>query len=689
MLRGIGAGWMLEWYIALDGQTRGPLSTEAVLTFLKTRGRASVYVWRQGFHDWRLADEVPPFSKSAPPALRSDLLKIPRDRVSPNVDGPAQRRTLKLRFVKIGVIIGLVFSSVRILSGDVGQSDLFYLGGYCFGVIALFAFFGFLTGSLADLVNARARARSLRALKNDAVAEQTPASKRFNLVARHWRGELPLWVSYWGVSLILGNVLASALMVLIARIFASKNGYDPIKVFFTITVSWILILTVSCWQVVGTWRSSERYASVRRQQKQPAFWGYVVQILIILGVLANASVLLREGAPQILELSRMAFQNDPNIPDYSIRIMRDGTEVEVVGGIKYGVADDLLKILRASRQIRVVHLDSIGGRIGEGEKLFNIIRGRGLTTYVSAKCMSACTLAFAGGRERYLREGAVLGFHKGAFVGVSEGGLDDLPRTIFHRAGFDPAFIAKALSTPNADLYTPGAKELLEAHVITGVTDGSQFAISGIGTEFTKNEVEISIARALPLYQAIKERFPNTYKGIVDDYYQDLVRGKSQAETLTNLNAKLSPFIRKLIPLSDDDVLVSYAEVLRDQYIALSTSDVTACYLYASGAGEVDISKNIPESLRVRERAVQERVIRTAKQRPNLESDVKDALWDRLRTRLASRGLLDADFAILSTSTVKNTEYARYCSVSIALFREIARLDQMETATIMRSVLQK
>ena len=123
------------------------------------------------------------------------------------------------------------------------------------------------------------------------------------------------------------------------------------------------------------------------------------------GKQANAiNTLLKDGAPQIIETWRIAFQNDPGIPDYSIRVMRDGTEAEIVGGLKYGLADDFVKILGASRHVKIVHLDSTGGRLGEGEKLYEIIRSRGLTTYVSSKCMSACTLAFAGGRERYLRE---------------------------------------------------------------------------------------------------------------------------------------------------------------------------------------------------------------------------------------------------------------------------------------------
>ncbi|MFX7559753.1 hypothetical protein ABTJ75_18850, partial [Acinetobacter baumannii] len=87
--------------------------------------------------------------------------------------------------------------------------------------------------------------------------------------------------------------------------------------------------------------------------------------------------------------------------------MNDGREAEIAGGIKYGLTRDFERLLDAQPGIRVVHLDSVGGRIGEGKKLNALIRARGLDTYVEANCMSACTLAFAGGTQRILRRGAV------------------------------------------------------------------------------------------------------------------------------------------------------------------------------------------------------------------------------------------------------------------------------------------
>ena len=81
----------------------------------------------------------------------------------------------------------------------------------------------------------------------------------------------------------------------------------------------------------------------------------------------------------------------------------------------------------------------------------------------------------------------------------------------------------------------------------------------------------------------MKERFPKTYDNFVDEYHQNLVRGKSEAETIENVRAKFIPFIRQLIPLADDDVLVDYETILIEQYTALNKRDPTACYVYSSG----------------------------------------------------------------------------------------------------------
>ncbi|MFG3756679.1 hypothetical protein, partial [Klebsiella pneumoniae] len=109
-------------------------------------------------------------------------------------------------------------------------------------------------------------------------------------------------------------------------------------------------------------------------QGRAAPWGYIARVMVFVALLQSIGAALDQGVPQVREVTRIAFLDDPDIPDYSIRVMRNGTEAEISGGIKYGLTDDFATVLRASRQIRVVHLDSIGGRLGEGEKLYQLIK---------------------------------------------------------------------------------------------------------------------------------------------------------------------------------------------------------------------------------------------------------------------------------------------------------------------------
>jgi hypothetical protein len=187
----------------------------------------------------------------------------------------------------------------------------------------------------------------------------------------------------------------------------------------------------------------------------------------------------------------------------------------------------------------------------------------------------------------------------------------------------------------------------------------------------------------------LKERFPKSYDSFIDEYHQNIVRGKSEGEIVQNTRANLLPFILELAPLSADDVLVDYARILTDQYAVLNKRNPTACYLYASGTGNPDAFLHMPQDLRDRELAVQERVIRTAIKRPALNRTATEALWEKVRTRVKSGGVTESDLQIMAAGSVDASKHEFYCTVSIALFREITRMPQREAAILMRSVLEK
>jgi hypothetical protein len=511
-----------------------------------------------------------------------------------------------------------------------------------------------------------------------------PGERRRNWIARHWRGDLPLWVSYWVISFVVN--LAVPVIGIAAGALFGTDTYQPLRSFATVSVIWLAALVVVTWQFVGLWRSARHYRAERMREGKWGVWGIAAQVAVVIGVIANAGTFVKDGVPQLGEVYDIAFRGDPDLPDYSIRVMRSGTEAEIVGGFKYGLTNDFSKVLAASRQIGVVHLDSYGGRIGEGEALHDLIKQRGLVTYVSAKCMSACTLAFAAGRERYIARGATLGFHKGAFPGMKDGGQDDTQREIFTRAGFDRTFVDTALSTPHKSMYKPSADVLLQARVITGVANNGQFAFSGMGGEVSKDTVAAGLA-SIPTFSAIRDRHPERFAALVEAYYASIVAGKTEAETLAALRPEIAAFINNQIPAADDDVVMEAHAVLLDQLKTLRAKNPAWCYQYARGTG-ASFHHEMPRALQQRESSMQERAIRTAAKRAPIAKDAAEPLVARVFSRLTDNGATDEDLALLEKDGVEAARQPRYCDLNISFYEELMKLPNGEALIAMRFLLE-
>jgi hypothetical protein len=512
-----------------------------------------------------------------------------------------------------------------------------------------------------------------------------------NLIARNWRGELPLWVSYWIVG-VAGSIVIVALEVGIGSIALDPalGGYNPRGILAILVANWVIVALFTTWQLVGIWRSASRYNTERRRIGKRPLWGGLAQVGVVLGVLRLLGDFGNSGAPEISAVYQMAFEDDPSIPNYSIRIMRNAREAEITGGLKYGVTDDFNRILQTAPQIGVVHLNSVGGRLGEAQKLRQLIRDRGLVTFVSNECLSACTLAFMGGRERWLLDGASLGFHgPGGLPGVSDVELAEATaewKQTLVSAGVNSEFARKALAVPNNEMWKPLPAELLRAKVITAVSDGSNFAISGVGGNLTKPEFASKLTASLPLTNPLKERFPSKYDEVLDTLYSDYVDGLTLFEYISATQAKVIPLIVALRASSDDDVIVELGRLMSEQYKALGAIDPMECYYYASGVKQPrNLQQELPTALIERELALDARIISTAEPRPAPQEVVTTPLWEAVIQRLTAR--FGPDKLKLFQKTISPLDYADYCTLSAAMFEEITSLPQNDAALLMRVAL--
>jgi hypothetical protein len=513
-----------------------------------------------------------------------------------------------------------------------------------------------------------------------------------NFFARNWRGEYPLWVSYW-VFGALGNAIMIAIGVVAARALSVDTDFEPRAIFSFYVVIWLGVLGIACWQCVGVWRSADRRIRERRRLNRRAPWAFVAKGVLILGVLQLTGTFAMSGLPQIMEAIRMAFLGDPDMPAYAIRVMRSGSEAEITGGFKYGLTEDVLKVLRASPQIRVVHLNSVGGRIGEAVKMNEVIRDRGLVTYVSAQCLSACMVAFAGGRERWLRQGSLLGFHRPAFPGMSERELADsvaLQQKIFAAAGFDARFVGRAFATPNTDMWTPSGDELLRARVITAVSNGNDFAASGLGSDEVRAAMERIVFKYWPALRTMRWRFADDYAPIVEMFHENYMAGRTENEVMSEVRRRAVAAISTYRPFADDAVLMGLAKLVAEQYSALSAKDPTQCPLYAFGAnGTRDFTSYFPEGLVERQRMLDERVFATATERPQVTRETTARLWRQIFAHLSEKGFDAERRKLLLSSTGDPASSRAHCAMIVALMHEVIGLEQSDAAMVMRQLLRR
>src|SRR5207245_2791931 len=157
---------------------------------------------------------------------------------------------------------------------------------------------------------------------------------RANYIARHWRGDLSLPVSYW-----INNFLATIAVSFVFRKLGPIISISDAPLIFATSRTLVLIvaIAVSIWQLVGVWRSAGKH----RARGGRGFWASVARFVVIAGFLGNGRTLTREAVPQLTLLAEdwsIVF-GDPGVGKHVLHILPNGTELEFVGSITVGATD--------------------------------------------------------------------------------------------------------------------------------------------------------------------------------------------------------------------------------------------------------------------------------------------------------------------------------------------------------------
>ncbi len=286
-------------------------------------------------------------------------------------------------------------------------------------------------------------------------------------IARHWRGEYALafsvWVNFAGVNALINGTI----LLLIAP--ATDRLDSALTLFVLSVLFWGLRVVLVAWQLVGIWRSAGNSIARRKAAHRTYVWAVVARVWVVLAIAGVIRLAVASAAPELARLYEVGVLGDPDTPAFTVEAIPDGTAIVISGGIRFGIASATARVLDANPNVRRVYLTSPGGWMGPGELLYDLIRRRGLSTYAIIGCESACTVAFAGGRERAMGSLSTLGFHAPDYAGESRLARDSY--RAYREAGFRPSFIARIATVPFDDMWYPTPAELLAAGVLTRQRD--------------------------------------------------------------------------------------------------------------------------------------------------------------------------------------------------------------------------
>lgn len=425
-----------------------------------------------------------------------------------------------------------------------------------------------------------------RSIPAGELARKPPADAptRGNWLTRHWRGELGLAPSFW-----INGFICQLLALLVARAvgFTLSAFHHPYAFAIGLLLFWLWVTLAFSWLGVGLWRSARGYHR-RHAGSARRVWAWLAQASVLLMCLRTGADFLREdfGLLGIWQGFRHT-SFEAGVEPFRIEVLNGGRELALRGGFRRGINTALAQALAAHPQAKLVQLDSQGGLIDEGRKVQALIHRHGLSTFVPRGCFSACTVAFLGGNERILREGAQLGFHAPNLLGL-KGQLASMMREQERRyllaLGLEKRFVDRILATPADQIWLPTLDELRAAEIVTTVNDGAEY---GMLSEEEPGALEAELQRA-PIYRALKEHAPDDYAAILSRWQGAQERGESLATVREEMTPRLWAFGMAQFDRIPPKTARRYLALQIDHLQTLRRNDPKLCFDFIFRAGQHD-----------------------------------------------------------------------------------------------------
>jgi hypothetical protein len=447
----------------------------------------------------------------------------------------------------------------------------------------------------------------------------------------------------------------------------------------------IVVMIIYAWQTIGIWRSASNHSAQGK-----TFWAGAAKFMVVIGLVTTAKTVSGTYFPILSEYFEIAM-GDQGMGENHFRLLRNGMELEFSGAIKTGTAKEFERMLDAAPQVRVVHLNSQGGRLTEADLIAADIRKRELVTYVPKHCASACTHVFLAGRERWLGPQGRLGFHQPDIPGLDRQAADSLldgERRFLKSRRLPNDFITKALATPSDKMWYPTQQELLTANVVSDISNGTEFAASGPLVSSSSEDLKRKLLK-VPLLAALERAEPKAFEVLVESLEEGYRRGASQEEITSIMRYTVATSAARQLPYAADADLFKWVDITIGYMSGLKSTDPESCVAIEDGSKGAKLRTNLqakfPEIIE-EELALKQTLFESnafgSRHIPSSE-EIQPYL-SKVLTSLSKRS--DVQVSVLDKERLSSDDYGSYCATSLAFYQEIRRLPTKEASALLRNL---
>lgn len=500
-----------------------------------------------------------------------------------------------------------------------------------------------------------------------------------NYLKKHWKGELSLPIAFLINTVLLRSVISAIENWMIGTAFYSSPTLIARIYIITSIINFGLIYP---WQIIGTWRTCNRYI----QEKRSSGWVLVVRVLIIFGLIGTISYITLYW-PVYKEVAEIGF-NSKQSNEYSITLEKDNTIIYLTGNLGYGVSKKINILLKQHHTIKSIVLDTPGGKILEGRNLARLIKQYNLDTYSLRGCGSAGTIAFVAGKKRYLAIGANLGFHqyKSGIQGIGlSNQIENEQSTdliFFKQQGIQPSFLIKIFQAEPNEIWYPTIDEMLEAGVIHGIIDPSKI-IPVQYPDLENISVNKDFLLSFPIFDIINKHDPKLYQLIKNRVYDLADDGASPIEIQHKISQYIMIIVGEALPKASNKAVVKFQRQIIILLKQLKNIDPWLCLkaVYPQQYGPINYSKyfSIEETKEFVDAFVE--IIVSAYEQNN--SPVDNTRAEELITKIIIE-LGDNCNYLLPNNLKNKTDYMRCCEATIQFMDLILREDDNTAGNAIR-----